>query len=301
MPTALCHTALEAHLPHRGCNLLPDRVEVRDDGRTALAYACVQPGDPRGREVMGRRDAAGTACWYEPFVFEFLALTGIPLLTPRLAPAGQVAVFSSISRVVFHRQVPFAGQLVGHAEITRDRAPFTVFSTWAEIDGQKVLEAEVMSGVSTLAEVSGRPPRPLPLPPAEPVAAADFAWKGAPIRFVDGVVSWDPATRRVVCSYTYPHDHPFVPGHFPGAPLMMGVTQFAAVADAAWVAMRRLGLRAGTASGSVRRPDGSEVAEVRELALADDGGVPRVASLRRIAFREPVRPGDTLLIDATVA
>ncbi len=298
MPLSLDPKALEAHLPHRGCNMLPDLVEVHDCGKVAQSVTTVPPGDARGREVMGRRDGAGNACWYEPFVFEFLALTGIPLLTPRLAPNGQVAVFSSISRVVFNRQVPFAGKLIGHAEITRDRAPFTVFGTWAEIDGQRVLEAEVMSGVSTLAEVSGRPPRPLPLPPATPVA--EFGWKARPARFVDGVVSWDPAAKKIVCSYTYPHDHPFVPGHFPGAPLMMGVTQFAAVADAAWVAAMKLGLVACTASGSVRRPDGSEVAEVRELALVDDGGVPRVASLRRIAFREPVRPGDTLLIEATL-
>jgi 3-hydroxymyristoyl/3-hydroxydecanoyl-(acyl carrier protein) dehydratase len=298
MPTALDPTALEGHLPHRGCNLLPDLVEVLD-AKNARASATVPDGDPRGRTVMGRRDAAGRACWYEPFVFEFLALTGIPLLTPRLAPAGQVAVFSSISRVVFHRQVPLAGKLVGHAEITRDRAPFTVFGTWAEVDGEKVLEAEVMSGVSTLAEVCGRPPRPLPLPPSEPVA--DFAWKGRAIRFVDGVAAYDAAGRRITCTYTYPTDHPFVPGHFPGAPLMMGVTQLAAVADAGWVLLQRLGLGGGTVSGSVKRPDGSEVAEVRELQLADDGGVPRIAALRRIAFREPVRPGDTLLIEAALA
>lgn len=298
MPTVLDPKALESHLPHRGINLLPDRVELDEGGKIGRAYASVPVGDQRGREIMGRLDGAGKACWYEPFVFEFLALTGVPLLTPRLAPHGQVAVFSSISRVVFNRQVPFAGKLVGHAEITRDRAPFTVFSTWAEVDGQRVLEAEVMSGVSTLAEVSGRTPKPLPLPPSVPVD--EFSWKARPIRFVDGVVSWDAATRKIVCCYTYPHDHPFVPGHFPGAPLMMGVTQFASVADAAWVAACKLGLKACTASGSVRRPDGSEVAEVRELALVDDNGVPRVSSLRRIVFREPVRPGDTLLLEATL-
>lgn len=298
MPLSLDPKALEAHLPHRGINMLPDLVELDDNGKIGRSFATVPRGDARGREVMGRLDGAGNACWYEPFVFEFLALTGVPLLTPRLAPNGQVAVFSSISRVVFNRQVPFSGKLIGHAEITRDRAPFTVFSTWAEVDGQRVLEAEVMSGVATMAEVSGRPPRPLPLPPATPVA--EFGWKARPIRFVDGVVSWDPAAKKIVCSYTYPHDHPFVPGHFPGAPLMMGVTQFASVADAAWVAAMKLGLKACTASGSVKRPDGTEVAEIRELALVDDGGVPRVSSLRRIAFREPVRPGDTLLIEATL-
>ena len=298
MPIALDPKALEAHLPHRGCNMLPDLVEVHDCGKIARSVATVPRHDPRGREIMGRLDGAGNACWYEPFVFEFLALTGIPLLTPRLAPAGHVAVFSSISRVVFNCQVPFAGKLVGHAEITRDRAPFTVFSTWAEVDGHKVLEAEVMSGVSTLVEVSSRPLKPLPLPPAEPIT--EFTWKKRAIRFVDGVVSWDPTAKKIVCSYTYPLDHPFVPGHFPGAPLMMGVTQLTAVADAAWVAATKLGLKACTASGSVKRPDGSEVAEVRELVLVDDAGVPRIASLRRIAFREPVRPGDTLLIEATL-
>ncbi|MBN8526065.1 MAG: hypothetical protein J0M02_12085 [Planctomycetes bacterium] len=299
MPTVLDPKSLEAHLPHRGCNMLPDRVEVDDGGKVARSYATVLPGDARGREVMGRTAGCGKPCWYEPFVFEFLALTGIPLLSPRLIPAGQVAVFSSISRVVFNCQVPLAGKLVGHAEITRDRAPFTVFGTWAEVDGQRVLEAEVMSGVSTLAEVCGRPPKPLPLPPAEPVA--EFGWKQRPIRFVDGVAAWDAAAKKITCTYTYPHDHPFVAGHFPGAPLMMGVTQFAAVCDAAWVAAQKLGLKGGTASGSVKRPDGSEVAEVRELTLVDDNGVPRVSALRRIAFREPVRPGDTLLIEATLA
>lgn len=299
MPTVLDPKSLEAHLPHRGCNMLPDRVEVEDNGKIARAYATVLPGDARGREVMGRTAGCGKPCWYEPFVFEFLALTGIPLLTPRLAPAGQVAVFSSISRVSFNCQVPFAGKLVGHAEITRDRAPFTVFGTWAEVDGQRVLEAEVMSGVSTLAEVCSRPAKPLPLPPAEPVA--EFGWKQRPIRFVDGVAAWDAAAKKITCTYTYPHDHPFVAGHFPGAPLMMGVTQFAAVCDAAWVAAQKLGLKGCTASGSVKRPDGSEVAEVRELTLVDDNGVPRVSFLRRIAFREPVRPGDTLLIEATLA
>jgi 3-hydroxymyristoyl/3-hydroxydecanoyl-(acyl carrier protein) dehydratase len=271
MPTTIDHIALESHLPHRGCNLIPDEVVVQDGGTVARSSVSVQPGDARGRGLMARRDGAGRTCWSEPFIFEFLALTGIPLLTPRLAPAGQVAVFSSISRLVFHRLPAQAARLIGHAEITRDRA----------------------------AEVSGRPPRPLPLPPSEPIA--DFAWKSRAIRFVDGVAAWDAPARRIVCTYTYPHDHPFVPGHFPGAPLMMGVTQLAAVGDAAWVALTRLGLSAGTVSGSVRRPDGSEVAEVRELALADDGGTPRVASLRRIAFREPVRPDDTLLIEATVA
>lgn len=299
MPRAITPRELEAHLPHRGCNLIPDLVEVADGGLVATATVTVPPGDPRGREVFGRRDAAGAACWYEPFIFEFLALTGIPLLTPRLAPLGQVAVFSAISRISLSRLVKLGSQLTGRAEIVRDRAPFTVFACSATVDGQHVLDAEVMSGVSTLAEVSSRPAAPQALPPATALDA--FGWKPRETTFVDAVASWDPAGRRIACTYAYPADHPFVPGHFPGAPLMMGVTQLAAVADAGWAALQRLGAAAGTVSGSVRRPDGAGICEVRDLVLADDGGVPRIAALKRIAFREPVRPGDTLIVEASIA
>ena len=150
MPIVLDHKALEGHLPHRGCNLLPDRVELSDDGKKAYSFARITAGDPRGREILGRRDGSGAACWYEPFLFEYLALTGIPLLSQRLAAAGQVAVFSSISRIAFHRQAPLHGELVGFTEMTRDRAPFAVFSSWAEINGVRIMEGEVMSGASTM-------------------------------------------------------------------------------------------------------------------------------------------------------
>ncbi|MCX8039286.1 MAG: hypothetical protein RMM29_00180 [Planctomycetota bacterium] len=298
MPRLLDPAALAAVLPHRGCNLIPDEVVVADDGRSSTARVRVPAGDERGRTVFMRRAGDGTPCWYEPFVLEFLALAGIPLIAARLAP-GQAAVFSAIARVAIHGLAPSAEELLGEARIVRERPPFTVFATSAQCAGRCVLEAEVMSGAAELAAIAGEPPCPAPPPAAAPLA--DWPWKPRHLRFVDGVVAWRAEARRVHCAYTYPPDHPFVPGHFPGAPLMMGVTQLAAVADAALVALERLGQRAGAADGRVQRADGREVAEVRGLQLIEDGGVPRLAALQRIAFRSPVRPGEALLIEAALA
>jgi hypothetical protein len=146
--------ALEAYLPHRGINLLPDTVEMNDGRTKAISRTRVRPGDARGREVMGRKAADGTPSWYEPFLGELMALTGVPLLHERLAPANQVAVFSMISRITFDRLAPLDAEVVGEAEITRDRGAFTVFATRASVNGQRILEAEVMSGCAALADIA---------------------------------------------------------------------------------------------------------------------------------------------------
>ena len=294
--------ALKDYLPHRGVNLLPDEVVLSADRTIATSRTRIPVKDVRGRELMGRTGPNGVQCWYEPFLGELMALTGVPLLHERLAPAGQVAVFSMISRIAFHRPARLDADVVGHAQITRDRGGFTVFLTWAEQDGERLLEAEVMSGVATLAQISSAPIRPLTTAHSgHAVEPGQFAWKRPHVRFVDRVINADATTGRLLASYHYPHEHPLVPGHFPGAPLMMGVTQWAAVADAAWVARNTFGL--GTkvvANGVVKRQDGSEVLDVRDLVLTDVGGLPFIAATKRLAFREPVRPGDGLLIDVTV-
>ena len=291
------HHALEAHLPHRGVNLLPDTVEILADGLTAISHTRIPRGDPRGREVFARTDGR----WSEPFLAELMALTGVPLLTAKLGH--NVAVFSMISRISFNAPAMLGEDVIGHAKITRERSGFTTFSTRAECNGQTILEAEVMSGAAPLAEIAKAPPRPFtssmirtPLPPG------CLDWKPLHLRFVDGIVSANATERKLVCSYTYPAAHPFVAGHFPGAPLMMGVTQWSAVADAAWAAAKLFGLSGSiTANGSVKREDGSEVLDVRDLVLQEANGSPYIATTKRVAFREPVRPTDGLLVEVTVA
>ena len=82
---------------------------------------------------------------------------------------------------------------------------------------------------------------------------------------------------------------------------MMGVTQWAMVADAGWIARNQFGMTGGVmVNGVVRRQDGSDVLDVRDLHLADFDGLPRIVGTKRLAFREPLRPGDGVLVDVTV-
>jgi 3-hydroxymyristoyl/3-hydroxydecanoyl-(acyl carrier protein) dehydratase len=300
-PLHLDPAALTAYLPHRGVNLMPDGVTLGQT--TSSSQTTIPTGDARGRTILGRTGSAGRQVWAEPFIGELMALTGVPLLHARLAPAGQVAVFSMISRVVIPMLPDLHGPLDGLAEITRDRGAFTVFSTRASSRGQTCLEAEVMSGCAVLADVASAAARPFPGGrPGTPLDPGLFAWKPPAMRFADTLVSSDPATGAGTCAYVYPTDHPFVAGHFPGAALMMGVTQWQAVADAAWAVRAACRITGPVlAQGRVVRPDGTEVVDVRDLVLVEDApGVPRIAQTKRIAFREPVRPGDGLLIHVTV-
>ena len=294
--------SLEAYIPHRGCNLMPDEVVLNEARTISRSRTRIPKGDARGREIFGRTEVGGQRCWYEPFLAELMALTGVPLLHERLSPLNQVAVFSMISRIAFYRPAPLDREIIGHAEITRDRSGFTVFSTYAEVDGERILEAEVMSGAATLAQVASSPIRSLVNDKGgHPYDLGLLAWKGPATRFIDHVVESDQATSRLVAAYHYPHTHPFIPGHFPGAALMMGVTQWAMVADAGWIARNQFGMTGGVmVNGVVRRQDGSDVLDVRDLHLADFDGLPRIVGTKRLAFREPLRPGDGVLVDVTV-
>ncbi|MFM2090907.1 MAG: FabA-like domain [Planctomycetota bacterium] len=291
--------ALEAVLPHRGVNLIPDVVTIHAPD-LSTSRTLIPAADPRGRMLMSRQGAAGPY-FYEPFLGELLALTGVPLLHERLSPQGQTAVFSMISRLEMPAAAPLHEEILGEARITRDRGGFTVFTTSARSGGRTILTAEVMSGAAVLAQMAGSPVQPLADRLGEPVDPGLFAWKPAPLRFIDTIIEADPAARRIVCSYEYPADHPFVPGHFPELPVMMGVTQWAAVADAGWAARHRFGITGPvTVSAVIRRPDGTDVADVRDLVLEPDGDGCRMAGMKRIAFRGLVRPGDGLIIDATL-
>jgi 3-hydroxymyristoyl/3-hydroxydecanoyl-(acyl carrier protein) dehydratase len=293
---------LGAYLPHRGVNLIPDTVTLAADGVNAVSRTRIGPGDPRGREIFARFDG-GAQNWYEPFLCELLALTGVPLLHERLKPANQVAVFSMMSRITFHRLAPLDREVLGYATITRDRGNFTVFATKAEVDGQLILDGEVMSGVATLAEIAAKRTPAAATAAGEPVDASWFSWKPARTRFIDRLVSIDVAAKRLVAGYTYPADHPFVTGHFPELPVMMGVTQLAAFADAAMVAARTFGIPGAiVANGTIKRHDGVEILDVRDMHLSDPGPghAPRFVGVKRLAFRDPVLPNDVITIDVTV-
>lgn len=93
-----------------------------------------------------------------------------------------------------------------------------------------------------------------------------------PFLMVDALVSQDGD--RFECVKLVSFNEPWVPGHFPGEPLMPGVLIVEALAQAAAVGL-----------------------------YAREGGEPRtgyLASIERARFRRKVVPGDTLRLTGTI-
>ena len=92
-----------------------------------------------------------------------------------------------------------------------------------------------------------------------------------PFLLIDRVLELEPG-KRIVAIKNVTINEPFFQGHFPGNPVMPGVLQLEAMAQAAGILMLRRGSSEGKTS----------------LFMSAD----------KVKFRKPVRPGDQIIINA---
>lgn len=91
-----------------------------------------------------------------------------------------------------------------------------------------------------------------------------------PFLLIDKVIECDDET-RIVAIKNVSINEPFFQGHFPGLPVMPGVLQVEAMAQATAILVGR--------------------------KLKDEGGIPYFMSLDKVKFRSVVKPGDQLRIE----
>ena len=300
MTTILDRSQLEVILPHRGVNLFVDQVTVSADQQSSSSR--IRLSDVPGSCLLMTRSGAAGRLWYEPFLAELLALTGAPLVSAQL-PVGQVAAFGMMSRVRFGVAPPIDGEVMAEVTVLRRRDQTTFFRARAEHLGVCILEAEVASSVVDLRLFSPATEQTPVVDAGIPICMSAFAWKDSSLRLLDVILSEDATSRRLVAGFTFSSCHPFVSGHFPTAPLMMGVLQWAAMVDAVWLAHQRFGDARATsivANGAVRRADGSLVAEIKELRIDIIDGAPFIRETKRIIFREPVHLRDRIVVEVTL-
>jgi 3-hydroxymyristoyl/3-hydroxydecanoyl-(acyl carrier protein) dehydratase len=292
----LDRTTLHDWLPHRGLNLFLDEVVIADGAKKASSTTSIGPGDPR--QIFSQEYPGGITAWYPPFLFELLALTGVTLVKPHLAPNG-VAVFSAISNVVIQAPVPMFAAVRAQSELVRLRTGFHQHKAQILINDQAIFSGDIMSGeVDSSVLAKSRIPEPLPATCVGEAVPA-YPWKHPRTRFIDTLTAFDAALGKIECAYTYPADHPFVPGHFPGGPIMMGVTQLAAACDAGSLALARMGMKKGTINGEIVRPSGEVIFTVKDLVM-ELTPIPILCSMSRCTFRALVVPGDGILVRLTV-
>lgn len=96
-----------------------------------------------------------------------------------------------------------------------------------------------------------------------------------PFLLVDKVLSYDLETKTIRAQKNVSFNEPFFMGHFPEAPIMPGVLILEALAQAAGVLL------------------GLTLEKDREKKIALFLGI------QKAKFRQPVRPGDLLVLEAT--
>jgi 3-hydroxymyristoyl/3-hydroxydecanoyl-(acyl carrier protein) dehydratase len=312
--------ALEEFLPHRGVNMLIDSfsTEAQVDRTIGETKVTVSPGDASGRDIFLRESGDGTAL-LEPALAEYLALGAICVLRPEMA-LDEIAFFSVISNFESFREARGGETLIGTLTRLRDKGRFRRFEGAVRgEDGADVASAEIMAytaapSASTDKRESTRLLKPPVVADVKGVDRSAFPWKRPEMVFIDDMVDISADLTDATFRYTYPDDHPFCPGHFPGNPVMMGITQWIAAADAAaWLVVERArkGMPAPAegrlqADVDIVRQAGTIVTEIKQMTLALGADAQtltpvRVLKTKRVGFRDQVRPGETIFIRARIA
>lgn len=311
---------LAKYIPHRGRNLILDVVDksITPEGPQAKISLQIGQPDRRRREIFLEKDPAGNEC-YSPYLFaEFLALGAIVLLTD--LPPGTMAYFSTITHFARHRNIPSSGPLHGETVRNKDRGLFKRF-TGKVIDAAGVAaETDIMAFAFNPKTDEARQEKKLSQKPViqqkKPVPKEKFHWKPAGMVFVDELCALDLKAPSATLGYTYPPDHPFTEGHFPGNPVMMGITQWIGCADAmSWLAQELTqnkvpavaGRKSWAAAADVEvvKSDGAVACEVRGLKMSFHAGAagamphPQLQETQRVAFHDIVRPMETLYYRVT--
>ncbi len=303
---------LEKFLPHRGRNLLLDSIDIHGegDGRQGFSSLGISDGDGSGRDIF--LETAATGRMVSAFaIVEHLALTSAVMIFRDIGE-GKTPFFSTITGFSMNpgfdcragrRIKGLVVPLKGRGQFHRCKAVL-LDDSGGEAASAEIMAVIMESGSSGNSEPGKVLEKPV-IGPETPVAREVFRYKHRDFLFIDSESGRSDGP-VLTARYTYPPGHPFAPGHFPGNPVMMGVSQWAAALDASvWLAHSR-----GLAPGSFRadceivREDGSAVCEVKGLAFtwagAAAGTCPRILSTRRIGFRDVVKAGDTIYIRVSV-
>jgi 3-hydroxymyristoyl/3-hydroxydecanoyl-(acyl carrier protein) dehydratase len=293
---------IERILLHRGRNLLLDGGVRSKTGGSS--YLTVREGDALGRQFFLYDHPLHGRCLHPLALLEHVALIGIVALDP--AP-GTLTLFSRLRRGTWTGSIREGETLTSRIEGRRAPKPFARFTATACGDGDRpVLSCDIMAFVLPTMDLpvqdSAGTER---LPARDPgQIATRFPGRNPDFVFVDRPLELDLDRLSGRFWYTYRADHLLTESHFPGKPVMMGITQILAIVDAAQWLASELQLADGSeiqVKGTLSHVGGPVVCEVGKLVLQSlgNGHDPAVTlkAIKSVAFRNVVIPPAPLQID----
>ncbi len=304
MRTLVNATEILEKLPHRYENIIVDEVACVQDGETSQAELSVtlSAEDP-ARAIFLRTLPSGEKIAITPIFMEILALASV-ICTPK--NAHQILIYAGIS--MFKKVHDLKAGEKASGVVTRKRGRGVFINCEAQLytaDNHLVCTSELTAALVDLTLLSQNDDtvakRCLPLPIQTCDIAIDKPRYGKDLRMVVADAIVHLAEDMIVTRYRYPEDHPFVQGHFPGNPIMMGVMQWMAVEDAfqayAWhyYAAGNPVPENVTLEGTLIRADGAIVAEIKGYKARLNGALfAELIETKKVIFREPLRPGETV-------
>jgi 3-hydroxymyristoyl/3-hydroxydecanoyl-(acyl carrier protein) dehydratase len=302
---------IEKYLPHRFENVLIDKIQSFADNPEKLLCVTeltITEHDHQGRNIFLVADQAGKQV-YNPCLFpEHLALGALGYLNT-IRGSGWAALFSTISNFQHTGEINAGEKMSAKIFLKRGKGAFETFSGKIyNSKGEQIAENDIMAFIVKVADAPapGDGEKKKSEPPlkdmSETVDRTKFNDKPKAMFFVDKLVHFDIEKMVMVTSYTYPKEHPFVKGHFPGNPIMMGVCQWMSAGDALDIFAYKLRssgkgaeLVSLTADIELIKADGTLVTEIKDIRkdykFQGDKVLSRLVTTRKIGFRDMVTPG----------
>lgn len=299
---------IEERIPHRYQNQLLDAVRFEEVGNIdkGMLEVCIQENDDRERMVFTKRIDNGPPVVAVPYMMEILALcssVGACYSEPRGVLFVSIFAFS---RTGYMR---VGSDISGFYRKTRVKKDFLTCYAELNHDAFTLCEGTMMAYFPK--EV---PYTSIDSAEIEPPLSADRSIekshynKSSEMVFVDSCISSD--SDECVYQYTYPSTHPFVNGHFPNAPIMMGVTQWMMIEDALYDYVFLNGSidpEVKTLSGDckIKKLNGDVVCDVRSFCVSVQHNSDRLLnsvdllSTEKVMFKGMVHPGETIVATIT--
>ncbi|OGH98686.1 MAG: hypothetical protein A2X42_02405 [Candidatus Margulisbacteria bacterium GWF2_38_17] len=301
-------------LPHRYENLLIDEEDIYEEEaiKKGVLKLTVNKNDSLKRDVFFK-ETKDNKVFIEPVYMEILALGSI--VSMGTLPEGITAFFSAITNYKKNGDIKEGQLLIGEVEKGKAKGDFHRFSGVIKNENNDLIaEGDLMAfAMNASLGVADSDKKQIEIPNKtmeEIVQKNHFSWKSSSMVFVDKIVNYNEEG-TIVTEYTYPQDHVFTQGHFPGNPVMMGISQWIAGADALWLYASKQ-LAAGNIAGTsvtlsadidIVKSDGTVTAELKNCVcsapiIGNVLGEMSVTSTKKLYFRDIVKPNDSLVIIA---